>query len=150
MTFLLVFAESIRFNITIRFGTAHTSPLTWFNSHPPLHSPPNPKLFLAYDLYAQFCCHKFKTLKFSTTKLLSPFQSTTTTAAITPFFKIFVFKFEQSSYLFSLKNSRPCRDLNPDLPGTKPICYQLSYPGLDGFQRVIYKRDSMKGNKVVT
>ena len=28
---------------------------------------------------------------------------------------ILVFKFEQSSYLFSLKNSRPCRDLNPIL-----------------------------------
>ena len=29
---------------------------------------------------------------------------------------ILVFKFEQSSYLFSLKNSRPCRDLNPGPP----------------------------------
>ena len=29
---------------------------------------------------------------------------------------IFVFKFEQSSYLFSLKNSLPCRDLNPGPP----------------------------------
>ena len=29
---------------------------------------------------------------------------------------IFVFKFEQSSYLFSLKNSRPCWDLNPGPP----------------------------------
>ena len=29
---------------------------------------------------------------------------------------IFVFKFEQSSYFFSLKNSRPCRDLNPGTP----------------------------------
>ena len=29
---------------------------------------------------------------------------------------IFVFKLEQSSYLFLLKNSRPCRDLNPELP----------------------------------
>ena len=29
---------------------------------------------------------------------------------------IFVFKFEQISYLFSLKNSRPCRDLNPGPP----------------------------------
>ena len=26
---------------------------------------------------------------------------------------IFIFKFEQSSYLISLTNSRPCRDLNP-------------------------------------
>ena len=37
----------------------------------------------------------------------------------------------QSSYLFSLKNSRPCRDLNPGPPRTKPICYQLSYPVLE-------------------
>ena len=29
---------------------------------------------------------------------------------------IFVFKSEQSSYLFSLKSSRPCRDLNPGPP----------------------------------
>ena len=29
---------------------------------------------------------------------------------------IFVFKFKQSSYLFSLKNYRPCRDLNPGCP----------------------------------
>ena len=29
---------------------------------------------------------------------------------------IFVFKFEQSSYLFSLKNSHPSRDLNPGPP----------------------------------
>ena len=29
---------------------------------------------------------------------------------------IFVFKFEQSSHLFSLKNFRPCRDLNPEPP----------------------------------
>ena len=46
-------------------------------------------------------------------------------------------KFDQSSYLFSLKNSCPCRYLSPGLPrnlGTKPICYQLSYPGLDNFQ----------------
>ena len=49
---------------------------------------------------------------------------------------IFVFKFEYISYLFSLKNSRPCRDLNPGPPGTKPICYQLSYPGLDYIQIV--------------
>ena len=31
-------------------------------------------------------------------------------------FPIFVFKFEQSSYLFSHKNSRPCRDLIPGPP----------------------------------
>ena len=35
------------------------------------------------------------------------------------------------NYLFSLKNSRSCRDLNPGPPSTKPICYQLSYPDLD-------------------
>ena len=29
---------------------------------------------------------------------------------------IFVFKFERFIYLFSLKNSCPCRDLNPGLP----------------------------------
>ena len=29
---------------------------------------------------------------------------------------IFIFKFEKFSYLFSLKNSRPCRDLNPGPP----------------------------------
>ena len=33
--------------------------------------------------------------------------------------------------IFSLKNSRSCPDLNPGPPGTKPKCYQLSYPGLD-------------------
>ena len=39
------------------------------------------------------------------------------------------------NYLFSLKNSRPCRNLNQDLHGTKPICYQLSYPGLDSYSK---------------
>ena len=35
------------------------------------------------------------------------------------------------NYLFSLKNFRLCQDLNRYLPGTKRICYQLSYSGLD-------------------
>ena len=58
------------------------------------------------------------------------------------FFMIFVFKFEQFSYLLSLKNSRPCRDL----PVTKPICYQLSYPGLDGVPKsaLRYKLDNVR------
>ena len=39
--------------------------------------------------------------------------------------------------ILSLKNSRPCYDLNPGTPGTKPICYQLSYSGLD-FWYILY------------
>ena len=39
-------------------------------------------------------------------------------------------------HLFSLKNYRPCRDL----PCTKPICYQLSYPGLDDSNTLIIQR----------
>ena len=35
------------------------------------------------------------------------------------------------NYLFLLKNSHPCRNLNPGLPSTKLKCYQLSFPGLD-------------------
>ena len=30
--------------------------------------------------------------------------------------------------------------------GTKPICYQLSYPGLDGNQLLIYSVDLNTGN----
>ena len=55
--------------------------------------------------------------------------------------------------LFSLNNSRPCRDLNLGPPGTKPIYYQLSYPGLDGINKtsflgVVKKRKGvLRGNK---
>ena len=50
--------------------------------------------------------------------------------------EIFVFKFEQSSHLFSLKYSRPCQDLNPGPPryhaDTIPI--ELSWLG---FRKIV-------------
>ena len=61
--------------------------------------------------------------------------------------RIFVFKFEQSSYLFSLKNSRPCWDLNRGPPGTKPICYQLSYYGLDHQLTYLLKKLHYNNNR---
>ena len=39
--------------------------------------------------------------------------------------------------MFSFKNYLPCRDLNPDLPSTKPMHYQLSYPGLDSKPKIL-------------
>ena len=45
---------------------------------------------------------------------------------------IFIFKFEQSSYLFLLKNSRPCRDLNLGLSRYQAdmLPIELSWLGL--------------------
>ena len=31
-----------------------------------------------------------------------------------------------------------------DLPGTKSICYQLSYPGLDSVEQMIYHKGFVK------
>ena len=44
---------------------------------------------------------------------------------------IFVFKFKQSSYLFSLKNFLPCGDLNPGPPRYQPdlLPIELSWLG---------------------
>ena len=52
---------------------------------------------------------------------------------------IFVFKLEQSSNLFSLKILALAGIWTRDLPGIKPICYQLSYPGLNYITRVYIK-----------
>ena len=52
---------------------------------------------------------------------------------------IFVFKFEQSSYLFLLKNSRSCRDLNLGPPRYQADMLPMlnsSYPGLDGSKQL--------------
>ena len=44
---------------------------------------------------------------------------------------LFIFKFEQSSSYFHWKILALAGLWTRDLPGSKPICYQLSYPGLD-------------------
>ena len=52
---------------------------------------------------------------------------------------IFVFKFEQSSLLFSLKNSRPCQDLNPGPPRYQPDMppIELSWLGHKGSNHLL-------------
>ena len=65
---------------------------------------------------------------------------------------IFTSKFEQSSYLFSPKNSRPCRDLNPGPPRyqVNMLPIELSWLGSKNLFTNIYKLFFYKIRRLLT
>ena len=57
---------------------------------------------------------------------------------------IFTFKFKQSSYLFSLKNSHPCQDLNPGLPRYQADMLPIELSWLGCQHKICFQTVSLK------